>query len=149
MLCRWCTGSCASRCVFTGRVYTRPCQELARGVSVLRCSGWDIGKDGVYWGDQSVKAFSPCIRGVYVSVLGAGDSVLEVVTHAGTAGSQEALATISAASCFCQYVNRKIPNWHRTSLHDATLWAKLLIFFLKCRWVWKMDQRIWVWCIVH
>lgn len=48
------------------RVHTRPSQELARGVPVSRCSGRDIGKDGAYRGDQSVKAFSPCIRGVHV-----------------------------------------------------------------------------------
>lgn len=102
-LCKSHAGCCATRCIssLAGGVPTRPSQELARGVSVLRCSGWDVGKHDLTGVTKALKLFHLASE-VYVckySRLGI-DSILGVVTHADTAGSQEALAVIAAASCF-------------------------------------------------
>lgn len=101
MPCRWHAGYCASPCVssLAGRVPTRPSPDLARGVSVLRCSGFDIGKDELTGVTKALKLFHLVLEVCMCKYSGLGDSVLEVI-HADTAGSQEALAMILAASCF-------------------------------------------------
>lgn len=66
---------------------------------MLRCSGFDIGKDELTGVTKALKLFHLILEVCMCKYSGLGDSVLEVI-HADTAGSQEALAMILAASCF-------------------------------------------------
>lgn len=80
-------------------------------------------------------------------MLGAADCLLKVVIHVDAARSQEALATILAASQSYELWIQKNCNSHRTSHHHAVLRAELLVFSLNCRLAWKLDQGMPVCCI--